>query len=78
MRIMLKPGETLIVGFTDENEHDGDGTIVIEFEDETLRVSADMPDSSGREGVIYEEWFGDVPGQEQPVPGWDDGEEEVE
>lgn len=70
MRIMLKPGETLIVGFADENDGDGDGTIEIEFGDEVLIVRADMPDTTGREGVIYEERFADgVPGPDEPVPG---------
>ena len=67
MRIMLKPGETLTVGFADENDDDGDGVITIEFGAEVLTVCADLPDTTGRQGVIYEERFGDDHDLDGPV-----------
>lgn len=69
MRIMLRPGETLTVGFADENDQDVDGTIEIEFGAEVLIVRTEWPDSTGREGVIYEERFGEDPDPDGPVRG---------
>jgi len=53
MRIELQPGEELEVGFTES-----DGTIIVAYTDTALTVSADLPDSTGREGTIYEERLG--------------------
>jgi len=71
MRVLLKPGETLEVGFyEDEPDLAGawnalDGNFTIEFEATmegvtagAIRIHADYPDSTGREGLIYEEIFG--------------------
>ncbi len=64
MRIILKPGETLTVGFTDGSDASGvgrdlvDGTLDIAIGTTEITVSASMPDTSGREGVIYQEVFG--------------------
>lgn len=62
-KITLKQGDRLEVCL------DGtDGEFVIEYGDSALTVTADLPDSDGREGVIYSERFGDT----------DDDSEEVE
>lgn len=55
--VQLSPGQTLEVGFVDETGHQTDGAITIEFGRKILSVYADMPDSNGREGVIYAEKF---------------------
>lgn len=53
MKIVLKQGERLEVCL------DGtDGEFVIEYGNIDLTVIADMPDTEGREGVIYRESFG--------------------
>jgi hypothetical protein len=53
MHIWINEGETLTVSFTS-----CDGEIVLSYTDNTLRVAADIPDTSGRAGVIYEEELG--------------------
>lgn len=52
MRIVLSAGERVVVTFEGT-----DGEITVTFGDggSLVRVEADLPDSSGREGVIYEE-----------------------
>lgn len=59
MIVMLKPGERVQIQFLES-----DGELVVEFDvdgDGHLRVLADLPDSSGREGVIYDEDFSRTP-----------------
>ena len=53
MKVVLKPGETLEVEFEET-----DGTIIVGFSETDITVSANLPDTSGREGVIYQEVFG--------------------
>jgi hypothetical protein len=52
MKCELSPGEKLVVTFEGT-----DGEITVEFamDGALVRVSADLPDSTGRKGVIYEE-----------------------
>lgn len=64
MKIFLLPGETLLVGFHEaaadgpRDHYELDGTLTISFKkDECIMVEADLPDSAGRTGVIYEERF---------------------
>lgn len=57
MRILIKPGETLHVGFADSNGYEEDGEFVIRFTSKKIEVSTKWPDTSGREGVIYREEF---------------------
>ena len=52
MKIELAPGETLVVSLKDS-----DGTFTVKFGESAVTVEADMPDTKGREGVIYEEAF---------------------
>jgi hypothetical protein len=72
VKILLKPGEELQVGFYEpggEGPHGGDfitdGEITIQFEKTAIRVSADLPDTQKRVGVIYEELFGQALAAEQ-------------
>lgn len=53
MKIILKPGETITVGF-----HESDGEIAVSFEEKSIDVVASLPDTSGRDGLIYQEIFG--------------------
>lgn len=53
MKIELEVGETVTVTFKDS-----DGEIKVLFGDALIQVSADMPDTQGREGIIYQENFG--------------------
>jgi hypothetical protein len=52
MQVVIKKGEAIKVGFLDT-----DGNITVTYGKKRLKVHADMPDSSGREKVIYEEIF---------------------
>lgn len=65
MKIFLKPGEKLIVGFyTPAGDGGGwhvpkdmelDGQLKVEFNSETgITVCADMADDEGRIGIIYQ------------------------
>lgn len=53
MRIELKQGETLEVG-----PADSDGTFTISYGDGHLKVEVDLADTTGREGIIYDERYG--------------------
>jgi hypothetical protein len=65
MQVVIKKGEAVKIGFLD-----ADGVITVTYGKQRLKVHADMPDSSGREKVIYEEIYGDrVPGGRTPVKG---------
>lgn len=55
MKLILKQGERVEVELADT-----DGKFVISYGRSTLRVTSDLPDQKGREGVIYEERFGDA------------------
>jgi len=69
MRIELKPGETLEVGF-----FEGDGTFTFEFDTtvapNAIKVSVDLPGNMvGEEGVIYHEQFDDEGDEtDKPLP----------
>lgn len=55
MRIELRPGEILEIVLAET-----DGLFVVDFDsngDSRLTISADMADTSGRVGIIYEEDF---------------------
>lgn len=52
MMIQLTPGETLTVQLKGT-----DGEFTIDWNETTLRITADMADTQDREGVIYEEAF---------------------
>ena len=54
MRVEIKQGESLTVCLADT-----DGEFVIKYGKNKLTVKSDLPDSSGREGTIYSENFGD-------------------
>lgn len=56
MKIMLAPGETLTVGFYDE-DFEVDGDFTVSFLENSIKIETTWPDASGREGVIYEEKF---------------------
>jgi hypothetical protein len=71
MKIELKLSEKITVTLEGT-----DGEFTVEFNEADLRVTADMPDSSGREGVIYMEAFGiDDDGAIQGPIGNDDPDE---
>lgn len=53
MKIELKQGERITVTFADT-----DGEIEVSYGENNLTVTADLPDTTGRQGVIYEEVFG--------------------
>lgn len=54
MKLELAPGEKIVVTFAES-----DGEIEVAFNDISIEVSTDWPDSTGRRGVIYREVFGD-------------------
>lgn len=70
--IMLPRGTSVLVQLEDT-----DGQFVIAYSDpggtpegmqiEAVRVMADLPDSSGREGIVYEELFGSQPEEKESV-----------
>lgn len=57
MIVMLTPGTVLSVRTADANGEENDGEIFVEFTETNIRVLTDWPDSSGREGVLYDEDF---------------------
>lgn len=66
MRIELAPGEELIVTL-----QDSDGEFTISFDkddDKCVKIEADMPDTEGREGVIYCEDFSASPDDKANKP----------
>ena len=74
MKIMLKPGETLEVGFADAGGDHLDGCFEIGFKarDEDgpghIMVTSEMSDQKGRVGEIFKEEFDPDGG------GWDKAE----
>jgi len=52
MQVVLKKGESVKIGLLD-----ADGVITVKYGEKRLQVHADMPDSTGREKIIYEEIF---------------------
>lgn len=59
-RIVVAKGERLEIAFTSRDDHevDVDGHVYVGFDNRRLYVTADIPDSTGRVGTIYEERFG--------------------
>lgn len=55
-KIELEYGESVTITFAQS-----DGEIKVSFANFAITVIADMPDKSGREGIIYEETFKDTP-----------------
>lgn len=56
MRVTLSPREQVTINFLES-----DGEIVVEFNEKHISVYTDWPDSSGRQGTIYYEKFGENP-----------------
>lgn len=52
MEIVLQPGESIKVTFADS-----DGDIEVRFDEDAIRVQTEWADSTGREGIVYEEKF---------------------
>lgn len=65
MKVEIGEGEAVTVVFKDT-----DGEITVRWDPGALRVLADLPDTEGREGVIYEErWNTAEPdGEKEPEP----------
>lgn len=55
MKVAIFPGETLEI-----EVGNADGIFTVTYGEEHLTIEADMPDTSGRMGVIYDENFGSV------------------
>ena len=68
LRVVLAPGQSVDVEF-----QDSDGVINVAFSTDALRVTADLPDTTGRGGesdpVIYEERFGELESKDAGTPG---------
>lgn len=64
--ITLPPGHNLIVKLSDSQGNPVGGEFKISFDSVSVQVEADLPDSQGREGVIYKEDF-NVEGPDQKV-----------
>ena len=62
--ITLPPGHDLIVQLSDSSGNLLDGEFKISFDSVSVQIEADLPDSQGREGVIYKEDF-NMEGPEQ-------------
>lgn len=70
MIVVMKPGETLLVQL-----HESDGEIKVEFDvggDGHFRVTSDLPDTSGRDGVIYDEDFSLTPMEREALERGED------
>lgn len=52
MKIILKPNESIEIGF-----EDSDGTINVTFGEDEISIESDLPDSDGKQGKIYSERF---------------------
>lgn len=52
MKVELEPGESVTITFKDS-----DGDLTIAFNEESITVKTDWPDSTNRQGIIYEEKF---------------------
>lgn len=61
MKVLVKEGELLEIGFEDEEGFEVDGHFRVMFDAQEargeLRVEADLPDTAGRTGTIYSERF---------------------
>ena len=69
MKIILPPGETLIIEL-----QDSEGQFQIsygEFVNQHLTIHTDFPDSLGREGLIYDEDFSISPDGTASGQGWE-------
>lgn len=62
--ITLPPGHDLIVQLSDSSGNLIDGEFKISFDSVSVQIEADLPDSQGREGIIYKEDF-NIAGPEQ-------------
>jgi hypothetical protein len=74
-KIMIAPGETLTIGFLDENGHEIDGEFQVHFDTKELPKSLLIKETAGlpgsilgkAEAVLYHEYFGDSPHHEDEV-----------
>jgi hypothetical protein len=64
MKVILHEGEKVEVEFAES-----DGQITVEFNPTDLIVKADMPDTDGRTGIIYQEKFGAIVTEEELLAG---------
>jgi hypothetical protein len=66
MHVAIKQGEVLTI-----SPDDSDGVITISYGEGHFKIEVDMPDTSGREGVIYDEHydFADGHGVAEVKPG---------
>lgn len=53
IRIILNAGDSVEIGLAD-----ADGKFVVNYGAEELTITSDLPDTAGREGVIYRERYG--------------------
>jgi len=71
MKVVLRPGEKLEIGFADEKGRDIDGDMFVEFKPTEITAYTSWSDSDGRYGVLYSERFGSdtnyKPGTEDPA-----------
>ena len=58
MKVVLKKGESVDIAF-----EDADGSLRIGYGHTKVFVKAELPDTQGRQGIIYEENFGGVKGR---------------
>lgn len=65
MRILLKPGESLDIGFLDDQGSECDGDIQASYTSEHFVVTTTWPDDTNRQGDVYKVSWG-VP-DDKPV-----------
>lgn len=66
MKVMIAPGETLTIGFLDENGHEMDGEFQVHFDTEEHPSSLIIKETAGLPGsvlgeacaILYHEHFG--------------------
>lgn len=66
VQVTITRGEEVTIAFADT-----DGEITVAWREDRLTVTADMPDMTGREGVIYEYVFTLFQGGEDSATTWD-------
>lgn len=58
MKTILSPGECVSVEFENSDVGRFFGSILVSFTEKEITVYSDLPDSSGRKGIVYREEFG--------------------
>ena len=74
-KIMIAPGETLTIGFLDEEGREIDGEFQVHFDTKEhpksllIKETAGLPGSilGSAEAILYHEYFGDSPQHEDDV-----------